>query len=734
MKAGEEILVLPKLGNNGKSFSKWNTGIFVLLFYFYLGLYGCVYGILSVFPVPYDQKMLFWGILCIGIVHLIFYFLGKWRAIWLPSAAVLYVWMIYYNFAKLKRTMAVLGQIIRELIKSSGNINFDINALDIVSRQEAATSLLLIIFLLAGILFWGTIVNEGRTIGLISTATVLGIALALGTLPATLPLCMMGLFLIGTFSTVGLCNVSAQRMSGITMGLVSVVLFAVGHFLVVPILSPYFANEESIKVRIQNISLIRELSTYLPQWQGDWARGGIGNGEISNAEMIINTNEEALEVTLYSQPVDTIYLKCYTGSIYTGSEWKPVADPIQEQVAAAYYQLFQGAASIVGGNETTVLEIEVKGAPEEYRYQPYFSKLQKHVPKKYRYQYYYQAEVDTWYENNVLFRGDELFSTYQNFVEGNYLKYPKERLARLEEQCRQKPLEDLNEIKAYIVTMLDESAAYNLQVGAFPSDCENAEYFLYEKKEGYCVHFATVATLMFRMYGIPARYVTGYIVPADDFQNRENYFTARVTGARAHAWTEIYVDGKGWEPVEVTPGYTKRKSDFNSEQESDTPDTKFTEQKETKQEETKQEETNINQSTVNQKKFAKWLPVLIGIVVLFGFFGIRRRVILRNNRKKDVRELFYDMYAMLVWVGLPEECDCEAACFGKIVKERFPWIDSEAFSIIMELVMRANFGDRSMTEEEIKTMHEMYQSICSHVYRKLSLKKRFVFRFIRVYY
>ena len=41
------------------------------------------------------------------------------------------------------------------------------------------------------------------------------------------------------------------------------------------------------------------------------------------------------------------------------------------------------------------------------------------------------------------------------------------------------------------------------------------EEFLVSKK-GYDVQFATAATLMFRYYGIPARYVEGYLITPKD--------------------------------------------------------------------------------------------------------------------------------------------------------------------------------------------------------------------------
>lgn len=70
-----------------------------------------------------------------------------------------------------------------------------------------------------------------------------------------------------------------------------------------------------------------------------------------------------------------------------------------------------------------------------------------------------------------------------------------------------------------------------------------AEFFLFEGKKGYCVHFATAMTLMSRSLGIPARYTEGYRVD----QTGYNY----VLASNAHAWCEVYIKGIGWLPFDA---------------------------------------------------------------------------------------------------------------------------------------------------------------------------------------
>ena len=76
---------------------------------------------------------------------------------------------------------------------------------------------------------------------------------------------------------------------------------------------------------------------------------------------------------------------------------------------------------------------------------------------------------------------------------------------------------------------------------------DSAVSMVLKSKEGFDVQYATLATAMFRYLGIPARYVEGYLVKAEDIKGNK----AVVDQKNAHSWTEIYVDGVGFVPVET---------------------------------------------------------------------------------------------------------------------------------------------------------------------------------------
>lgn len=99
-----------------------------------------------------------------------------------------------------------------------------------------------------------------------------------------------------------------------------------------------------------------------------------------------------------------------------------------------------------------------------------------------------------------------------------------------------------------------ESIAYNENPAISKQDF--VQFLLEDSKEGYAVHYATLATLLFRYYGVPARYVEGYIVSNEDVANAKKELI--ITSDARHAWPEIYIDWIGWIPVEVTPGYAEK--------------------------------------------------------------------------------------------------------------------------------------------------------------------------------
>lgn len=114
------------------------------------------------------------------------------------------------------------------------------------------------------------------------------------------------------------------------------------------------------------------------------------------------------------------------------------------------------------------------------------------------------------------------------------------------------------QMSAYAVAeYLRESMSYSLELERLPLGADPILFALTESHEGYCMHFASAATLLLREKGVPARYASGYVVRPSDFTwvEEEKNYKADILDYHAHAWVEIYLDYIGWVPFEVTPGY-----------------------------------------------------------------------------------------------------------------------------------------------------------------------------------
>jgi transglutaminase-like putative cysteine protease len=90
----------------------------------------------------------------------------------------------------------------------------------------------------------------------------------------------------------------------------------------------------------------------------------------------------------------------------------------------------------------------------------------------------------------------------------------------------------------------ENSFAYSQKPGTY----RNLDEFLFDRRIGFCEHFAGAYATLARALGIPARIVTGY--QGGEWNEAGNFL--RVSQADAHAWVEVR-DPKGqWQRVDPT--------------------------------------------------------------------------------------------------------------------------------------------------------------------------------------
>lgn len=333
--------------------------------------------------------------------------------------------------------------------------------------------------------------------------------------------------------------------------------------------------------------------------------GAINHGKLGEFDEIYFDGKTVLQVTL-PEPDETVYLRGFVGSVYTGNSWKPLPSGKQRELEEIYANfttdglsalLFDGYSLKNSGSSMSTYTFYVKNisAGREFLYMPY--NLVPESVSRYTeeagggfsggedtyFGLYYDPSGNYGYQSIFRMRwkvssamsADE--AAYRQFVYDNYLDLPEDytRVAEIFDESyyeyitREQDADGnalpgkstLDEMTVfsrklyYIRSWLRNNCEYSLSAGKLPRGRDFVDHFL-ENRKGSCSHFASTAVLMCRYAGIPARYVEGYIIkPSADFPSGVGTATIDITDSRAHAWVEIYIDGFGWYPMEFTSGY-----------------------------------------------------------------------------------------------------------------------------------------------------------------------------------
>lgn len=328
--------------------------------------------------------------------------------------------------------------------------------------------------------------------------------------------------------------------------------------------------------------------------------GGMSGGKLGGISNVRPDYLTDLVVSFAPYSNEAVYLKGYTGGIYGDNQWESIygdgdADTGQDDIAIFEEESMkkEGKAlqkDIATGEEHSaygVMDVKNIGADAAYLYYPYYtlfedysiyhnhSKMMSAQGLKIQQEASYSYYPKVVWEDSLGSITPAQIDTLQ--VDSIYMDVPEKNTDVIRKECNKIGLTaDMteNEIVEAVRDYFAENIPYTLKPGATPQGEDFVNYFLTKNRKGYCAHFATAATLIFREMGIPARYVEGYAfsfetVLASEQNNTKRYgnyyqgystigesavMDVEVTDAMAHAWVEIYVDGFGWKAVEVTPG------------------------------------------------------------------------------------------------------------------------------------------------------------------------------------
>lgn len=521
--------------------------------------------------------------------------------------------------------------------------------------------------------------------------------------------------------------------------------------------------------------------------------GGTGGilGELSGTYY---SKVETLKLTCTSMPTETIYLKGFVGQDYTGRKWLEGSEDdllnamsnqkIKDNVSLyihnlpflrMMYALQEGISEIE--IEPNYITVERYGDVLSYTYVPYHAYLNENyrisggdgaVAAQTNYD-----DTYGWFESNVYEEImekwnkeedkhgilDEIATAYENYVTSYNTKLGDVDLSKLEELCQDKKkewddkfyagmteqqIEDLTDEKYedvinFIIRTLWENCTFIDKANKLPKGKDYINYFMFELKEGDSTAFASTAVMMFRIFGIPARYVEGYVAPTHLFSNNgENEYTAVLQDDNAHAWVEIYVPDIGWTYVETTPGFDGTINNMEMPEDE-------TKEDNTENEDVQNEDEAKKEASFSDRAFY-WLKSKVVRIVIFLILTIlvlitryilirkyRRGVLGNTTNKEKVKRIFYSYYDILIFTGFSNKIDVTSSEFLESLIIWYPALQLWEVKRYQDIVLRAHFGQEEITAKEVEFSIRIYEKAVMDGKAKISFIKRPIYNYWRAF-
>lgn len=512
------------------------------------------------------------------------------------------------------------------------------------------------------------------------------------------------------------------------------------------------------------------LTALIHKIQYDSSTVSMPNGRLKKLPALKKSNAKALAVRSETTlPAERIYFRGMIGEVYDGRSWsgldkKELASDYalfywlheegfyaQTSVANALNRLADEGKAEVDHHQLSISNIS---ACKKYLYLPYqaengayldstligdatvFSK--KHLPK--------WTEGD---EVNISCSASELSGialrneiaenqeteavskflsceqSYSAFVRDNYLDITPEVRTSLAELFGEFPdAMTLPQITGRILDALDENFTYNEAVNTNCGESDFISYVLELSKSGYSVHYASCAAMMLRYFGVPARYVEGYMLNADEAASYRAGETLFITENNAHAWAEYYLDGVGWLPFDVTPGYIDESILPGSDSSGNSDNT---------ENETSFQNQNLssvplvrpNKQNRDERSAKAIIVLLIGLGILCLAAFIFRTLILRLRLRRKLRE-----------TENAQNNEYIAIQYGYCVMlvDRLKGGAFEFPEDIRKMNLEALFSEHTLCDARRAEMAEFSSKLLEDCKRERGLLKRFYDRFIACIY
>lgn len=818
----KEIILSKNFHLSSSAYEKWYLKVFLVIMCFF-GVFGATFSFITSFDLEIHKLMIITFMILFITIFSVIFFKRKYTNVLIIAINIVYI-LLYFLFKNIViyGVINICTEINNKLSSITGGILLDISSLvseeiNINFETSMGIALIFIMFIITEAVCYSIIYKNNLILLLIVTLPCIEIGVFFAIMPDILPFLMLIICWIvaSSFSVFkvslknkeefkynkrkkkyyyvnGRVKRNIKIKSGMILAIISFLLFFIV-FLVYP-KEKYLGNKELMDTK-------REMAQYINDAEfekifslfSSSAKGGVNGGKLGSVESVEYDNKTDLIVKV-DQFNDDIYLRGYVGEVYTGRSWENISSSTYRKYKNLLGDIctqnlnYESAEQYISYyEEEKIIQIENVGANDKYIYAPYNANYEvnkdifnfhndsfvspKANKKSYSF-YYYPYEFDNYLYTQFDEEYLEKENKYREFVYDVYTKLPESTLSKVREKY-----EDLGKRDDYSIDdkiqlakeIINTETSYTLSPGKLPRGKDFVEYFLFKNKKGYCTHYASSACVLLRMWGVPARYVEGYLVKSYGTLNNE----INVKDSSAHAWVEVYVDGIGWRIVDVTPGYDEEDSyatnDIDNQEEQQNniektkngEETKIEEEQKTPLEEeinedeekTRAEEevsNSLEKSSENNGVLNRFLTensklinllkvifknILLGILIIVALISIilaRYSYITNKNKKlfntEDVNENVINMYKYLKSIlDYLKKNSKEPLKDEDIIKQ-------DEFDEILQILNKAEFSNHKVSKEESETVRNFVKNFADKTYCELSKIKKLIFKYIKVLY
>ncbi|NCC44917.1 MAG: transglutaminase domain-containing protein, partial [Clostridia bacterium] len=351
----------------------------------------------------------------------------------------------------------------------------------------------------------------------------------------------------------------------------------------------------------------------------------------------------------------------------------------------------------------------------------------------------------------------EAENIYRAFVHDHYLTIEDDQADEMKELFFSN--ENVQEENVYQVTTqiriaLQQMARYSEKPYEYPENQEFVDWFLNRAKVGNAAYFATAATMAFRAAGIPARYVEGYFLTESKANELKaaDASSVTLTAHDTHAWTEIYIDGIGWMPVEVVPGFYF--AEYTTQQVLDMPQSAVAVTDQEEQEELQGSTTDKLEALTDEnnpeeetpiEKTVRILGILVGIAVFLELcfliiqlqHSVRKGSYKRKLNKADTDEkaaILYDTVSLIFMIDkIPGSSEFPYERTTD-VSQHYESVDPKDYERFLSLVQKSRFSTEELKTNEIHAITAFTEKITQESYKNARGWKKLLMKYWYIVY